>query len=96
MTKYPISPPSQSHKWWEGEPIDEKEAYKRFENVPIPKKNAKYSFETLKVGQSDFVPNGNHKSIRNCCSQFVNKGYKYTIRKMEVNGVTGIMVWRIK
>ncbi len=69
--------------------------------IPIPshpgERVRKYPFDLLKVGQSFFVPNRSAAEISASKSQAIARTkYEFVVRRAELDGATGIRVWRTK
>lgn len=65
-------------------------------DIPIPEPLrgvAKYPFDELEVGQSFFVPNASGSKLHSAAIRCKPK--KFTVRRVNENGVWGARMWRV-
>lgn len=67
-------------------------------NVPVPTlkgRPKKYPLDTMEVGDSFFVATTTRSALGGPITRCRrSKGYRFTVRVLEENGVRGLRIWR--
>ena len=65
--------------------------------IPLPKKGSqREGWSVMEIGDSVFIPGERSGTVQGRLKYQIFKGWKFSARNCEQNGIKGCRVWRIK
>lgn len=73
--------------------------FKIEKGIPLPpsRRHSRYPFHEMEVNDSVFFPGVEQRTISGTAqSTGKSRGWRFATRKVVVDGVTGVRIWRVK